>query len=132
MRVAIAATLMLMVGPAWAEDVPQTVADTVPMFCRGDGGDYQPFVRTDFQRFAEAFTRQFGWKHTLHRTSPTIGYLEFSESGDPDKTEEIAYDIEPHDGGLAVLHMHIHLDGKTELISGNKMCWQTFGIVNGK
>jgi hypothetical protein len=50
---------------AYATDQEQNISGTVPIFCRDSTQTFQPFVRTDYNKLAELFTRQFGWQHSL-------------------------------------------------------------------
>ena len=109
---------------------PLQVAGSVPLFCRDASGTFQPFQRTDFGRLQESFQRQFGWKHTLRSTSSRMGVLEFGTDEGVTPRERIYYDVQVHNGGIALLHMHVRLHGKVEDLTGTKMCWQTFSIVN--
>ncbi len=122
--------LATMGGSAEAADTVQNIDGSVPMFCRDSTGVFQPFARTNYDRLSKAFVRQFGWQHSLHSTSPTLGYLVFSQTGARSASETITYDIQPHGGGIALLHMHVRLKGKIEDLSGTDMCWRTFGIVS--
>lgn len=106
------------------------VASSVPTFCRDASGTFQPLQRTDYGRLQESFQRQFGWRHTLHGTSPSMGVLEFGTDEGARPRERIYYDVQPYNGGIALLHMHIRMRGKVEDLTGSKMCWQTFAIVN--
>lgn len=126
----VAALVVTACGPAWADETIQQIDGSVPMFCRDTKGTFQPFVRTNYARLSESFTRQFGWQHKLYSVSSTLGSLVFSETGDKSESETIAYDVEPYNGGIALLHMHTHLKGKVENLSGTEMCWRTFAIVN--
>jgi hypothetical protein len=122
--------LVTMGGSARAADVVQNIDDSVPIFCRDGTGAFQPFVRTNYDRLSESFTRQFGWQHSLRSVSPTLGYLVFSETGERTAPETIIYDVQPYSGGIALLHMHVRLKGKKENLSGTEMCFRTFAIVN--
>ena len=117
-------------GIANAADVVQNIDGAIPIFCRDNSGIFQPFDRTDLNRLTQSYVRQFGWKHSLHSTSTTLGYLVFSDTGEKTKPETIIYDVEPHAGGIALLHMHVNIGGKKEILSGTAMCWRTFSIVN--
>lgn len=108
----------------------QNIDGAVPMFCLDDHDTYQPLVRTDYARVRQAYTREFGWEHGLFSTTPTLGRLVFSQNGKTTDPETITYDVEPHDGGIALLHMHVRLGSTREDLSVTAMCWRTFGIVN--
>lgn len=130
---AIATPMLLCAGgQAYSADSPLWLADTASLFCRDSTGVYQPFVRTNFARLKQEFIRQFGWRSMLRATSSSLGLLQFSQNGQSGDPETITYDIEPHDGGMSLLHMHVRLRGVTEDLSGNKMCWRTFAIVNAQ
>jgi hypothetical protein len=113
-----------------AEETTQKIAGAAPLFCRDSTGVHQPVVRTDYSRLQEGFIRQFGWRSSLRSTSSTMGYLLFSQNGQPNDLETIVYDVEPHNGGISLLHMHVRMKGVTEDLSGNDMCWKTFAIIN--
>ena len=130
-KIGIASIIMgLMAGSGYAADVVQDIDGSVPLFCRDSTNKFQPIQRTNYDRLAESFVRQFGWQHSLHSTSSTLGYLVFSQTGDKTAPETISYDVQPYDGGIALLHMHVRLQGKHEDLSGTEMCWRTFAIVN--
>jgi hypothetical protein len=129
MRAIYLASVIAMVSimPAYAD-----IDGSVPMFCRDSTNVAQPFERTNYSRLTSAFVRQFGWEHSLQQTSETLGVLIFSNTGDTTAPEFIGYDVQPNNGGIELLHMHVRLQGKREDLSGNDMCWRTFGIVNTK
>lgn len=106
------------------------ISDEVPIFCRDDTQTFQPLVRTNYGRLKQSFSRQFGWQSSLTATSGSLGRLIFSETGRREAAETIIYDVQPHEGGIALLHMHVSLDGKSENPSGTEMCGVTWGIVN--
>ena len=121
------AVILLAFATASARAQFMQIDSSVPIFCRDASGAFQPFQRTDYGRLQESFKRQFGWSHTLRGTSPTMGMLEFGTDVGVRPRERIYYDIEPY---MAALHMHVPINGKVEDLTGSKMCWQTFGILN--
>lgn len=120
--------LLVVASSAAAQQL--SISDTVPIYCRDDSGEYQPFVRTNYGRLKLAFERQFGFEHTLQSTSPTQGRMYFR--GGKQDSEVIYYVVEVHRNGIALLHMRVLLEGATENLTGTEMCWRTFGIVNLK
>ena len=106
--------------------------DSLPLFCRDSMHIFQPFQRTNLGRLRESFIRQFGWNSKFIPSSQSLGVLLFSVEGNSSAKESIKFDIEPHDNGVALLHMHVRLDGITEDLSGSEMCWKVFDIVNIK
>ena len=124
------AFILLAFATASARAQLMQIDSSVPIFCRDASGTFQPFQRTDYGRLQESFKRQFGWGHTLRGTSPTMGVLEFGTDEGVRPRERIYYNIQPYNGGIALLHMHVRINGKVEDLTGSKMCLQTFGIVN--
>lgn len=124
------AVALLLALTATTRAQPMQIASSVPVFCRDASGTYQPFLRTDYGRLQESFQRQFGWGHTLRGTSARMGVLEFGTDEGVRPRERIYYDVQPYDGGIALLHMHVRMSGKVEDLTGSRMCWQTFAIVN--
>lgn len=106
------------------------IDSSVPTFCRDASGAFQPFQRTDYGRLQNSFKRQFGWGHMLRGTSSRMGTLEFGTDEGVRPRERIYYDVQPYNGGIALLHMHVRMNGKVEDLTASKMCWQTFAIVN--
>jgi hypothetical protein len=102
----------------------------VPMFCRDSSGEYQPFVRTNLGRMKESFRQQLGFGSTLVARSPSTGTLTFR--GGEKNAERITYTVEVHEGGIALVDMKVRLSGASEDLTGSKMCWQTWSIVNVK
>lgn len=119
-------------APLTKAQTVQTINGDVPVFCLDSTGTYQPLLRTNYARLQESFVRQLGWRHLLQSTSNTIGVLTFAPEKSIRSHERISYDVEPFEGGIALLHMHVRLRGKAEDLSGTEMCGQTFIIVNGK
>jgi hypothetical protein len=115
---------------AVAADTVQHIDGSVPMLCRDSTGTDQPLVRTDYSRLQEEFVRVFGWRSSLHSTSESLGYLVFSVNGQPNAPEKIVYDVEPKNGEILLLHMHVRLKGITKDLSGTEMCGETWSIVN--
>ncbi len=113
-------------------ETTQNISGAVPMFCRDSTGTDQPFVRTDYARLQDSFVRQFGWRSSLRSVSQTLGVLVFSPDGSVRAPEKIYYDVEPYNGGILLLHMHVRLKGVTENLSGTEMCGRTFVIVNSR
>ena len=66
----------------------------------------------------------------LRGTSLRMGILEFGTDEGVRPRERIYYDVQPYNGGIALLHMHVRMNGKVEDLTASKMCWQTFAIVN--
>ena len=108
----------------------QHIDGTVPIFCRDSDDVYQPIVRTNYARLQNSYLRQFGWESSLTTTSNRLGRLVFSSNGTEEAAETISYIVEPHAGGIALLHMKVRLDGVSEDLSGSEMCWKTWGIIN--
>lgn len=106
------------------------VSESVPIFCRDDTGTFQPLVRTNYGRLKESFLRQFSWIGSLSESTSTIGYLVFSQDGTSEAPETITYVVQPYDGGIALLHMRVRLEGLSEDLSGTSACSMTFGIIN--
>jgi uncharacterized membrane protein YccF (DUF307 family) len=113
-----------------SEATPQQIDGSVPMFCRDDKDVYQPIARTNYSRLKNGFARQFGYQSSLVSTSDTLGVLTFSSDGTIQAPEKIFFDVEPHNGGIALLHMHARLVGISEDLSGTEMCWKVFSIIN--
>lgn len=130
LRQASTAVLLLALPMEAVRAQPMQIASSVPVFCRDASGTFQPFQRTDYGRLQESFRRQFGWRHTLRGTSARMGVLEFGTDEGIQPRERIYYDVQPYNGGIALLHMHVRMSGKVEDLTGSKMCWQTFAIVN--
>lgn len=110
----------------------QNIDGSALLFCLDSTGVYQPFQRTNYKRLQDSFVRQFGWGHSLVSTSNSLGLLEFAPERQIKSNERIVYDVEPYNGGIALLHMHVRLQGINEDLSGNEMCFRTFGLVNIK
>lgn len=110
----------------------QHIDSSVPIFCKDSKQVYQPIQRTSYKRLQQAFVKQFGYRHSLKSTSASAGVLVFSAHPKTNAGEKIYYDVEPHNGGIALLHLHVRLNSISEDLSGNDMCWKTFSIVNIK
>ena len=124
--------LLIYASPVASQGMSQDIADSVPMYCRDSTAKFQPIVRTDYGKLKEEFIRQFGYRSSLYSTSATLGALIFSVDGSPKKIERIYYGVMPYNDGIALLHMHVRLNGVTEDLSGTEMCWRTFSIINVK
>jgi hypothetical protein len=112
----------------------QAIPGNVPIYCLDKVGVYQPVVRTDYARLQAAFRRQFNFTPTLTQRGPTSGSLVFR--GGAKGAETITYAVVPHAGargtGVALVSMQVRLRGVSQNLSGDEMCWHTFGIVNGE
>ena len=100
---------------------------TVPMYCRDSSGNYQPIVRTSLGRLQSAFKQQFNFTSSLVTRTPSTGTLTFRGGKN---AETIIYTVEVHQGGIALLEMKTRLGGASENLTGSKMCWQTWSIIN--
>ena len=127
--------LLLMVGMFLHSGVVgaqtlQTIDGNVPMFCLDSAGVFQRLVRTTYGNMQEGFARQFQWGHSLRTPSNTQGILEFSAGGATPGRERIYYEVQPYNGGIALLRMHVRFQGKVENPVGTKMCGMTVLITN--
>jgi hypothetical protein len=94
-----------------------------PVFCLDSQHVYQPLVRTSFARLWNGFQTKLG----------LIGRVRGSQlifRGGIRNAETITYAIERHEGGIALLNMHVRLYHLSEDHTGTDMCLRTFSIIN--
>jgi len=107
-------------GPPRSLGLP---SPNTPVFCLDSGHVYQPLVRTSFARLWNGFQVKLGLNGRI-RGSQLIF------RGGRRNTETITYAIVPHEGGIALLNMHVRLYHLSEDRTGTDMCLRTFSIIN--
>lgn len=110
-----------------------TLPSNAGIYCRASSGETQPVQRTDYGRLTAAFQREFRFRASLAPTSEAEGVLVFR--GGRNNAETISYTVKPYDAGdgrqgIELQSMRVRLAGARETLSGDDMCWRTFGIVN--
>lgn len=87
-------------------------------------------IDADFGALEAAMLQRFGFAGSIGITGERTGVLTFR--GGTRGRETVTYDIRREDDGIALVGMHIGLNGVSQDLRGDKMCWRTFAIINAR